>query len=522
MRATLTLAGPVSLVDSEGQDRTPLSMKARGILAILGTAREHRMSRAKLQDKLWSERSPEQGSASLRQALTEIRRTFGPLRSALVSGPGWIGLDPNVIDISLDLPANAVPETTEFADDLDIRDSEFEEWLLLQRQHFSKLWSAKPATAVSRDTRPTIRFEPAAVILTPPKTGDKQLDGFADLALRDAAQRASDFLPLRIFHDASAKTDFPDAVEVHVRGIGAVHDLALHVSICRGRDGQQIWSRTFETDRSRVANRFREVSGETTLALLHAGSADTESDARGSSVSLTDVFGYSRSNLLRADSILGTAEESHTVLALRAYIRNTQILERQTEDFRQTRQEATDFADRALRMAPQNATVLSVSSFVAVRNGHLELASDLANRAVRADPGNLLAHISRSVTLAQAGRHDEAHADALTAHQDPLSALSPASSAIGCSVTAVRAGRLDEALRYAAISHGYAPTFRPALRFLAALHFKLGNVSEAETALYRLRELEPDFSLELMSSPEYPVASLRAARLLDITHSQLI
>ena len=126
-RTKLHLAGPVSVIDAEGRDRTPYSMKARGILAVLGTARAYRVSRSKLQDKLWSDRSPEQGSASLRQALTEIRKRLGPMREILTSGPGWIGLDPDLLDVVLDPPADFVPGTFEFADDLDIRDAEFED-----------------------------------------------------------------------------------------------------------------------------------------------------------------------------------------------------------------------------------------------------------------------------------------------------------------------------------------------------------------------------------------------------------
>jgi hypothetical protein len=34
--------------------------------------------------------------------------------------------------------------------------------------------------------------------------------------------------------------------------------------------------------------------------------------------------------------------------------------------------------------------------------------------------------------------------------------------------------------------------------------------------------LEPDFSLELMATEEYPVATLRATNLLGVTHSHLV
>ena len=69
MPATLSLMGSVRLRGTVGDDLTPRSQKARGALALLGTAPDLRLSRARMQDLLWSERSKQQGSDSLRQLL---------------------------------------------------------------------------------------------------------------------------------------------------------------------------------------------------------------------------------------------------------------------------------------------------------------------------------------------------------------------------------------------------------------------------------------------------------------------
>lgn len=72
----LRLYGPLRLSNWLGQDLTPRSKKAQGLLAILAVAKGSPVTRAALQDKLWSDRMPAQGRDSLRQALHELRAIF--------------------------------------------------------------------------------------------------------------------------------------------------------------------------------------------------------------------------------------------------------------------------------------------------------------------------------------------------------------------------------------------------------------------------------------------------------------
>src|SRR3954454_20016362 len=86
--------GAFRVLARNGEDLTPRGRKARALLAILALTPTRRRSRPALQDKLWSDRGPEQGGASLRQTLTEIRRVFGDAhRDCLISDMRGIGLD---------------------------------------------------------------------------------------------------------------------------------------------------------------------------------------------------------------------------------------------------------------------------------------------------------------------------------------------------------------------------------------------------------------------------------------------
>src|SRR5262249_20867811 len=73
----ISVIGTFRVLAPNDEDLTPRGRKARALLALLALTPTRRRSRPALQDKLWSDRGPEQGAASLRQALTEIRRAFG-------------------------------------------------------------------------------------------------------------------------------------------------------------------------------------------------------------------------------------------------------------------------------------------------------------------------------------------------------------------------------------------------------------------------------------------------------------
>ena len=61
-------------------DETALDIpgtKLKALLAVLGTAPRQRADRVWLQDMLWGRSGPEAGRASLRQALSRLRRVLG-------------------------------------------------------------------------------------------------------------------------------------------------------------------------------------------------------------------------------------------------------------------------------------------------------------------------------------------------------------------------------------------------------------------------------------------------------------
>ncbi len=162
------LLGPISISDQFGVDFTPRNQKSRALIAMLAVAPRGSRSRVWLRDKLWSDRSEEQGSASLRQALLDIRKSLGPdLREILIADKYTATL--NLSRVSIDvfeelkkarkrsteklIDSELIPEF--FLEGIDIRDPEFEDWLAMERQVWVRRYSDATYTVDEMST-PTV------------------------------------------------------------------------------------------------------------------------------------------------------------------------------------------------------------------------------------------------------------------------------------------------------------------------------------------------------------------------------
>ena len=118
------------------------SKKAQALLAILALSAGRPQARSRLTALLWSDRGEAQARSSLRQALTDLRKSlpdFDP--PILTTGRDDVALDSDTVAVdavALDRlidqgTADALLEAAELyrgdlLDGLDVRDAEFEEW----------------------------------------------------------------------------------------------------------------------------------------------------------------------------------------------------------------------------------------------------------------------------------------------------------------------------------------------------------------------------------------------------------
>ncbi|WP_304617044.1 SARP family transcriptional regulator [Paracoccus sp. (in: a-proteobacteria)] len=498
MRLRLRLMGQVRLSDEDGRDLTPRGRKARGLLVLLAMAPDLRLGRAQLQDKLWSESPPAQGSASLRQALHECRQALGP---ALIGGDGWAGLDPARVTIDLAPVTGPTGQPSEFAEGLDIDDPEFEDWL--------------------RDTRLALEDRPAPDERLQLVLSDAQGDGpqarmLADCALSEAAARAAALIPAQVMRQSLTRPSGPGLL-IEALCMAQPRGGVVVMMVLRDlQSGAQLWAQHYPL--APGLPDLRRASAAMALTMIQTAGQITR--RTGGLYPLGDLFSFSRARLLAADQRLA-ASPGPVPQALRAFLRYTLIIERQGGDPRILLDEADALARQAREAAPCDPVVLSVAALMASWRGQVSGALDLARLACRMAPGHDLAQLALSQALNDAGRDSEALVAALRAGTGPLAVLGPASWRLRLAVAQIRTGRLAEAEDSASAALAHAPDCRPALRMLAALRHHRGDEAGAVSALEALRRAEPDFSLPLMASPDYPVTTLRRAGLLGVTRSGL-
>lgn len=509
---TLRLMGPVEMIGPGNLPLTPRGMRARGALAVMGSATSMRVLRARLQDLLFSTRDPDHANASLRQVLREIRISLLDARAALISGPGWVGLDPALV--RLDMTARPGPDgqMPEFAADLDIPDPEFEDWLRDARMHAEQ--TVTPAA-----------LEPALlpVLLTAhPAASDAETEVIATMVLEEAAGRVCDLVPLIAMPERAEPGQGAIVLSAIANRLGETVHLLIKLS--HRPSGRLFWSHKFVLDAGRLTAAITDCTAQVCVGILRVLDAVRTVDA-ALGVSFADVFSFNHDRLERAEHALAALDDgvnASLTMALRAWVRTTQVFERLVPDPQGSIRQAQEFAIKAREADPYSATALAVGSVVEGYLNHGQVSFWLAQQAVQMDPRNPLARYAYSQSLTDLDRPREAYREAQAGLAEALSVLNPATWQMRMGIALTRLGRFDEAeQRFDAVQQ-FAPENRPSLRFLAALRYHRRDEDGALAALRALQRVEPGFSLELMGSDSYPVATLRQGGLLGVTRSGLI
>ncbi len=211
--------GTFRVMDPHGRDVTPNSRKACGLLALLALSPDHRRTRCWLQDKLWGTRGREQGAASLRQCLVEIRQALGESRCALVADYQFVKLSSEHASIGRPDP----DMNLDLLEGFDVgREDEFEDWLREQRANISRGRTASLETSsVAIASRTDAKAD--RVILCSSGEGRHPESGHADRLL-DISEKGLKNWGLTSVIDARG---MPEADVTGVSGLARHGDLLL-------------------------------------------------------------------------------------------------------------------------------------------------------------------------------------------------------------------------------------------------------------------------------------------------------
>jgi len=538
--------GAVRILGPDGEDLTPRGRKARALLAILALTPTRRRSRAALQDKLWSDRGPDQGAASLRQTLTEIRRAFGDhCRDCLVTDLRGIGLAPERVTVDIETTdlcelARAV-EPPRLLDDIDIPDEEFEDWLRQQRTAFEqRLISLRP-TAIDRKSElelalafparpPNAAGRPWLRVLAPLIVNTEGGLLFSRLVADRIAQGLVDQWAIDVRDD---RQDL-QGIQLRVEATSIGRDIVVNVGLRSADDTTQLWSgsTTIPLGYSFVSEAppLQALINQTiVIAGSYLSRLGPSSDASRAFVMAFDatqrMFNIDLDNVNRADVLLRNAYELDSkavYLAWRAYDRIFYVGEHIHTDRRLVVDEAKELARRALEADPHNATVLALTSYVYSFILHeFELAHELATASIACNPAHSLGHAFLGRAKAYLGDYDGGYRESLRSlelsGQGPYRFMLHALSGSA----ALLSGRFEEAARASEMACALAPTYRHSRRTLIPLYLKLGRREQARNAFEQLRRLEPTFSLDALRETSYPSAGIRASGLLSFRDRDL-
>jgi DNA-binding SARP family transcriptional activator len=528
----IRLVGVFEVRDDNGKDCTPRGAKARALLAMLCQTPDHKRARRWLEARLWSDRASEQASGSLRQALTEIRKSLGDEASRLATDRDTVRLTEVLTDLEQDRDgcARALQSGREFLEGIDITDRAFEDWLRDERARVERqLGIHRPALARAP-------MAPTAQLPFVIRMGDLPpgLGAVAGRALADAIGRLlAEFAHIDLYGAGGTPVppDLPrEGIVLHVEGAelqGRVHVL---VSMTSAANGQIIWNQRAsvpldEADFIDTGDLPPLVFQAVDAAMAHFPQLpECQVGPRRANAliadALTEMFSYDGDRLRKADRLLAEAGEiasSARIYAWRVLVRHIMYVERTEPDYPRLTSEIDAFSRKALELSKANPLVLSLVGLARVIiDENPDAGAVLARDALALSPYNPHAHLARAVALGRVGDHvgaleaarRGAEIAAHTAHTHWWEALS--------GLVALRTGNYSAAITHYEAAHYRAPGFKAAMRHLLFLYLAVGAREKAVRIYRGLMRAEPDFTLDrILNEPHYPAVTLRKSGLLE-------
>lgn len=392
-------------------DGAPLDIrgnKHRAMLSILALAKNGTQSRAWLQETLWSRSGKDHQSASLRRAIADLRKLFGPAFDAYFAVTS--------ADITLN-PAGfrvlGTPADGPLLDGLNLPEPRFERWLEGQRNHqASRALRLLDARAGLTPRIAVIPFLPRGFTPELSKAGDWLACELTRTLSRSYLVEVVSHLSSRQMDaglidlntaKAVLKADYLVSGTFSVRG----DRISMQLDLTQTASGRLLFSENFDTTTDAII-------GGTSPAFHHLGtrigyeifaSSIELAEARSvvtvenhallmSAIGLMHqhkLEGFGRARVYLRELI----ERNPTAGILQAWLAKWNVLavsQGWSTDPAQNFQKAAECADRALGLSPDCAFCLAISGMIkggsiAVKDG----ATQLFEHSLELDPNNSLA-----------------------------------------------------------------------------------------------------------------------------------
>jgi len=522
----MTLLGRFRLECPNGNDVTPRSAKMQAMLAMIAVAPDFDRSRVWLQNRLWSDRGTAQAAASLRQDLSELRKSFGDTTDLVFrTDRNSVQLKRETVFIDVLDDGTAKNRGSEFLEGLRVRDPEFRSWLFEQRKQ-EVVSSGTQVVGVPVVLNPPQRSSVLLQVNGRSKAGGALATQFLDMV----AQGLSEHTSLDIhFSDTNASAAGLALVAEYLPFNGSD---GLQVRLQDRRLGHAMWSQsspilvsgtTYDFDENEallaLANEAAERLAFDFLDRWRQGQAPLDATV-ACQLAIGKLFTFDAEQQGEADKLFELAHKTNprgVYLAWRVMLRVIRVIELHDDAATETMEEVAEFSQKALAWEPRNSMVLAAAANAAMLiDNNMIAARELADRAIAANAANPFAWDCQSIWNLLAGQFERAHTMQLKARAMSSDPRCKHWWDMGCALTATVTGRFDEARHFAESASALAPNFRPPLRYLTALYANENREEDAFNAMNRLQKIESDFSvLRMVDDPTYPAAALKRSSLAN-------
>ena len=552
----LSVVGPFRLTDAGGVDITPGSALHRAILGVLALTPDAAVSRIRLQDLLWGEKSPGRAAQSLRTALHSLRKHEGvsdiveidaltvrlrlervsvDIHRIEASGPGAIDARYH----------GAAPDLLEGINLRGGSSEGFEDWLREQRIRWAE--RAAPRAEPMRPEAASAQAAPAALpspaasapsdraaagpvigVLAPAvQSHSIQTRFFADALLDQIAMSLRSQLGARCndYRDLAASGAGPsDSADIYLRLSAYEEGERLYMRLLALGEGQSLLWSVACTDVPAAGNpaSHTEVLAMIGEAVDRVAASTNDGAAQGPVTpfhALSSLFQLDLDQMgeLRAGLMAGWDDTGQPIYpAILAYVNTFSVGEHWGTFDEDVREETLELVSAVDESGHPNGLAFALAGhamgYILHRPG---AAADRLSRAVALEPqtafcwDHLALHHLYSGELAQA--RDAAAVALRMGTRSPLLYTYETTHSMISTLSGNFQAGADTVQRVLE----RRPTYGAALRYGAISLANLGRIDEARDCLSRILALDPDFSAGWLRTNRMAVRSESGREILE-------
>lgn len=513
----MSLQGRFSIVDGAEEELKLQSAKGQALVALLCCSPDMKRTRVWLQDMLWSDREHEQASGSLRQTLSQLKKSLNVNGDLLLADRNCVWLDEDRIRVS-DTDSGS---DVQFLEGLNVRDKAFSAWLEDQRiKHGGVAAHPLPVgqglMSIQRPANETL------IVST--FSGSDEIDHVvSQVVAGKIAQNLRETLGIEVLIDQPGDEGRSAGLAIKVGVASKDESRLVHCQCAKLADGQIFWSGSRTVSSSDLLpqsdDNLSQLVNEVTLAtctmLARAGqSAGAKSSISVISEAVRQIFSMDKEQHVLADRALeGISEGSLTGIGLswRVILRVVMSMERMATDPDKLRDEILEFSRKAEENDPLNSIVLASNAYASLMMfDDVARCVELGQKSTEINASNPFGWLARSFAGIRSDNFEEA--SQYMARAQMLERISPHRYWWDCmfAISATANSKYTLALNTFERVHAQSPNFKPPLRYMMSLHAANGDHKQANEVLAKLQTAEPDFSVQrLISDEKYPAHILR-------------